>query len=507
MSIFRGGIHIVLIISCWLLLSCTFASEGQSTLISETTVIDIHSGVKTDADILIVDDKIAAIKPPGQLTANKDPRLKQVTVIDASGKYAIPGLWDMHVHLTFISALEPTLSHYFIANGVTSVRDMGGELESIIAFRNHAEQPSVIAPHIWIAGPLIDGSPRVFGGHKPHLSEVSIAVDTPEEAIELVDELAARGVDVIKPYELLRPEVFTALVKRAHDHGLPVFGHIPTRMTLEEAVAAGIDGVSHLRGIDYSCALTPKATQAKRIAIVEQGIKEDAVGRDVMSAVRKAVGSVALEQAIEHKNPQACQALINGLGKEAIWQEPTLASAAIVRAISEDNIASWMQALETLPAFYRYEKLQLLTRWRNSKAVPLWLKKYQWQLETVEQLHRLGAGILAGTDAPTHLQLPGSSLHDELEALVTAGLSPLEALQAATINGARFFKVEDKQGAIQVGRLADIVLLNADPIENISNTRDIDTVITRGQVLNRAKLNKLLSNARGQLTLENKSRF
>lgn len=496
MTIFRNSVHVLLIIGCWLLLGCTSANKDQSTLISQVTVIDIHSGVKAVSDILIIDDKIVAIKPPGQLRPDKDPRLKRATVIDAKGKFAIPGLWDMHVHLTFIPALEPTISQYFIANGVTSVRDMGGELESIIAFRNNAEQPSVIAPRIWIAGPLIDGSPKIFDGHKPHLPDVSVAIDTPEDAVALVDQLAARGVDFIKPYDLLRPDVFTALVKRAQHHDLPVFGHIPTRMTLEEAVAAGIDGVSHLRGIDYSCALAPKATQAKRTVIVEQRINENALGREVMSAVRKAVGAEALEQAIENKNSQACKALINWLGKES-WQEPTLTSAALVKAISEDNISHWSQAVETMPEFFRQEKLKLLTRLRNSKALTLWSKKYQWQLETVGKLHRSGARILAGTDAPTYLQLPGYSLHDELEALVAAGLSPLEAIQAATINGARFFTVDDKQGAIQVGNLADIVLLNSDPLENIHNTRDIDTVISRGQVLNRHKLDELLRNAAG----------
>jgi imidazolonepropionase-like amidohydrolase len=493
-----------LIVSCIALccfmfvLSANSATEkASSVLISNVTVIDIYTGNKTLSDIVIAGDQIVDLKRHGDLTVTKDQRIKNATVIDATGQYAIPGLWDMHVHMTYIPELKHSISHYFIANGVTSVRDMGGVLNEIIAFRENAKRQDVIAPRIWLTGPLLDGSPVVFdggefGGHK--LSAMGMAVDTPEKAINTVDNLKARGIDLIKTYELLRPEVFVALVKRAHELGLPVMGHIPTRMTIEEAVAAGLDGIAHMKGVDYGCARDPKSIRAERVAIVEKGTKEGMRGIEILSMISKDVEEKAMMQAITRENSPQCQSLIKLLGQQKIWLTATLVQRSLINAIKEDHLSDWYRDLGYMPEFLQQKKQNLLDLMRAENPSQEG-EKYYWQFNILKQLHQSGARILIGTDAPTFLFLPGFSVHDELKALVKAGLSPLEALQAGTINGAKFFGVDNAQGSISVGKVADIVLLNADPLSQISNTRKIDTVISRGRVLDRKALDSLLEQA------------
>lgn len=487
------------------LLAVSEAQANTSLIITNTIVINIRNGEKTAADILITGDRITDIQPHGTFSHTNNKRLKNAKVIDATGQYAIPGLWDMHVHLTKSPELQDKISALFIANGITSVRDLGAEVDDILAFQQRVNQPGAIAPKIWSAGPLFDGVPPIFDG-KPGVSAheydpaISTPVATPEAAVALVDKLAENGFKLIKPYETLRPAVFSAMVKRAHEHDLPVDGHIPMRMTILEAIDAGLDGVQHLKGVDYGCAHNPQALKEERLAILDQAGK-NARGVDLFVAVFTNVVTKALAQ----QDSDRCDALIQTFVERSIWHTPTLSTEAFL-FMSDSELMAWHETLKYLPIPFQTQAkaIQAKLSGATSASTPnsekmlasinVMKNKYSWKRNTIKKMHQAGVQFLAGTDTPT-LLVPGFSLHDELRVLVTqGGLSSLAVLQAATLNPAKFFNIEDKQGAIETGKIADIILLNADPLADISNTRKINTVIARGQVFDRLALDTLLAN-------------
>lgn len=470
----------------------SFHRISADLLISNATVIDIETGDKTTKDIFISGDHITAVLPHNSDIFNKYS--ESMSVIDASGQYAIPGLWDMHVHLTKPGPLVDTSSALYIANGVTSVRDMGGVLKDILAFREISKQPGSIAPQIWIAGPMIDGVPVVFDGvnEKPAMA---IGISSPADAIVQIDKLAAQGVDFIKVYETLRPEVFSAIVAQARVNGLPVDGHIPMRMTVTEAVAAGQAGIAHMKGVDYGCARDPAALKAERVALLDAAAG-NATGQDLALKVF----SLVVPKAMAQQNEERCNALIQYFATRGTWHTPGLSTEHLLVGDS-GYIAQWREGLKYLPSVAQKEKeaAELFRqKLRNGEITgtiadfgKILLNKHDWKFELVWKMHQAGVPLLAGTDAP-YMLLPGFGLHMELAALVKAGLSPLHALQTATINGARFFGVEDTQGSVVPGKRADILLLSADPLLDINNTRKIETVILQGRLLNRETLNNLL---------------
>lgn len=426
-----------------------------------------------------------AVQPHGEMVIDK---LKGASVIDAHGQYAIPGLWDMHTHLTFHPSLNDRISTFHIANGITSVRDLGGVLDDVLAFRRQAQQPHAVAPYIWLAGPLLDGSPPMFDGSpESHGPAMSLAVDTPEEAVRQVDALVDHGINVIKPYSMLRPEVFSAIVKRAHQRGLKVAGHIPYRMTVRQAVEAGIDNIEHLSNINFDCAHNAQGLIDERIAILAAPHKN-------VHAAKRALYPV-FYKSLANQDQAQCDALIRTLVDKNIWVTPTIHTGTFrMRRLYEPY---WLDESRYLPEPLR---TQWKKRWVNLKVPlkatqdkPFDINTYgKWAEQTVKQMHAAGVKFLAGSD-PVGIRLPGFSLHDELRALVLAGVTPLAALQAATLHPAQFFEVDNQQGSIAVGNVADIVLLDADPLADISNTRKINTVILRGKVLDRKTLDGLLA--------------
>ena len=470
------------------------AQKSPAIVIANATVIDIHTGTKATRDILIQEDRIVDIQPQGTLDSQYRQSSKTVTVIDATGQYAIPGLWDMHVHMNYILELEDNwMAPLFIAQGVTSVRDMGGELDRILALQQQLNRPRVVAPQLWIAGPVVDGSPSVFSGRgfaKGYPVMPKTPVDTPQAAIKFVDKLAASGVHFIKPYEMLRPEVFSAMAKRAHHHGLLVDGHVPQRMTISEAIAAGMDGVVHMKGVDYGCSRDPQALRAERLSILNQA-DETETGEHLWTRVI----NEAVPKAMAKQDSDRCDALIQLFVKKGTWHTPGLSSEAFLSKPAKEIFE--YEALQYMPSVAQERKRAQYGRLKggggeHAHMAQAMISKYRWKQQLIKKMHQAGVKLLAGTDAPA-LLLPGFGLHDELGALVQAGLSPLAALQTATINPAQFFNVQSEQGSIEVGKLADLVLLNTDPLADINNTRNINTVIARGRVFNRPALDALLN--------------
>lgn len=450
--------------------------------ISGAAVIDVRTGRMRVSDILVRDGRIVEVSKKG---AKRAPVGAQV--VDATGRYAIPGLWDMHLHLAAVPEMDADrVLTLLLVNGVTSVRDTGGPLEKVLAIRKRVNEETTPAPRVRVAGPIIDGSPPVHHSSSSDAEGSSMTADTPQEAVRFVDTFAERGVDFIKSYEMLRPEVFSALVKRAHEHHLLVTGHIPLSMTTPQALDAGIDGIEHIRGMEFDCAKDPQRLLAERIQILDEH------GSDEGSALRRRVHATVRPEAFAEQDQARCAALIREFVRKGTWHTPTLHIVAF-RALRYYERPEWKEALRYLPKSLEQTWRDRLVEYTDDSKYTEWKTQGDWAIEVIGQMYRAGVRLMAGTDAPGLIFMPGFTLHDELDALVRAGLPPLAALQAATVNPARFFDVEAELGSIQAGKLADIVLLDADPLADIDNTRRINTVISKGRVYDRAALDAMLA--------------
>ena len=380
------------------------------------------------------------------------------------------------------------VSGLFIGNGVTSVRDMGGKLEDITAFRDKANQPNAVAPHVWIAGPIIDGSPPIMKEEPQFdMPDISVTVDSPEEARVLVDELVKHGIDFIKGYEMLRPDVFRALIKQAQNYDLQAAGHLPIRMTIPEVLAAGPYDIQHLggvcSGIKYECALNSEKIFSDKVAILENRGEED--GAELMMKILSSV-PVDTNQSSVEKRAELIQLFV----ENNTWHTPTLVNGIGFRLLGLERDEKWLSAFGCLSQ----ERQKIVQTFREKEITNTHDDtEKKWTLETVGLMHKAGVKFLAGTDCPASpYYTPGLALHYELRAMVLAGLSPLEALQTATINPAKFFDISDECGSIEVGKIADIVLLEADPLADINNSHTIAAVILRGRVFDQQALDKIL---------------
>jgi imidazolonepropionase-like amidohydrolase len=456
------------------------AARADLTLLRGASVVDVNGEQDGVRDILLRDGRIEAVGPRGEIDVPAG-----TSTVDADGLYAIPGLWDMHVHVTGVPEIEDRIFALLVANGITSVRDMGGLLEPVLAARERSKKPGAIAPRLFIAGTIIDGTPPVYSGGG--VKETSVVADTPEEAIARVDRLAAAGVDMIKPYEMLRPEPFRALVERADYHGLPATGHVPIHMTVGQTLDAGLDGIEHLRGIEFDCAENPEKLLEERTAMMDAH-EGDSGGYEL----RRSVHATVRPKALAHQDPERCAALIRRFVDAGTWHTPTLHFLGF-RALGLYRNPDWLKTYRYLPPDLQERRLALLKEFTDETKYVEWADHGRWAVDILGRMHDAGVKILAGTDSPGFIFMPGFTLHDELEALVTAGLSEREALKAATASPAEFFNVSDDTGSIEAGKRADLVLLEADPLEDIRNTRRIAAVVIEGRVIDRQGLDALLA--------------
>lgn len=452
-------------------------------LIQNVTIIDPIAGETRNQDILIGNGTIAAIGDHGSIAT-----LVPVDTLDGTGKFLIPALWDAHVHLTFDKQIGNAALPLFIANGITRVRDTGGLLSEILLVQEVAKERGPEAPAIYFAGPLIDGMPRVYDGTPARFPNISKGASTTEDAERIVDELAAAGASLIKSYEMLRPDVFRALVARAAERGLPVTSHIPLSMDAEAVISAGVKGMEHLRNIGLACSNKSEFLLAERQAMLRDGAHEEG------STLRSSIHAAQRPIAFGSQDAERCTAVINALGAAKVFQTPTLALN------TRGALRQFLEPQQREP--FRHLPKNVRNRWNavaegtaDTPIDPAYVAFADWSLGMVAQLHEAGVPIMAGTDTPIGLLAPGFSLHLEMEMLVKAGLSPQEALASATLHPAEFFGLDNDMGTIAVGKSSELILLTANPLEDITNTRTIDTVVTRDTVLDRTKLDEMLENA------------
>lgn len=446
-------------------------------LVKNATLIDVKNGAKSINDILIRGDKVHRVAIAGSLEVQAG-----MSVVDATGRYVIPGLWEMHTHLTAWPDV-PTrqMSALFVAAGVTNVRDMGARLEDILAFRQESARMDA-APRVWFAGPFINSAPD-YGSH------MSVTADTPEQARHLVNDLAKVGIHFVKPYEMLKPDVFEAIVKRAQELNLKASGHVPTRMTIAEVLEMTPYDIQHLggtcSGMRYDCACSPHLRD-ERVAFLSA--REDSATSGIHLFVDL---ETSLKTTFRDQDRGKREQLIQLFVDKKTWHTPTLSCGVHLRDLGLENSTDRQEPFRYLPKGHVDTWRKNMAEWQH-----IFDKRYEWgpwQMETVGEMFRAGVPFLAGTDCPAYHEFaPGFALHFEMVSLVKAGLSSLAALQSATINPARFFDVESEYGSIEPGKYADMLLLNADPLEDINHTRRIDSVILSGRPFDRGSLDRIL---------------
>jgi len=405
------------------------ASQKNLIAFTHVTVIDATgSPPQADMTVTVRGNRIVQL---AKTTGRPLPRAAHI--VNCKGKFLIPGLWDMHGHL---STATETAFPLMIMNGVTGVRDMGGDLRQIDRWRFEIVRGQRLGPHIVRAGPFVDGP-------KPGVP-YRLTVTNAAEARRAVDQLKARGVDFIKVHNGLSRESFFAVADEARKVGLPLAVHLPSGLwTLPKG-----DGVSIAEASDAG------AASIEHIEILQES-----------ALYRRGHTAKTEEEAYAENFGSAGAELFAKLVKNKTWYVPTLV------------------------AYYKGFVL-----WGDDKKEIAERRKDLANLIALtEAMHRAGVQIMAGSDFSDWALVPGVDLHNELGLLVEAGFSPIEALQAATIKPAQFLHQADSLGTIEKGKIADMVLLNANPLEDISHTRMIDSVILNGRLIPVSKMLKRLT--------------
>lgn len=467
---------LALMVAAFVVAACSEEPAMRGTAITDVTVIDAVNGVREHQTVVFDGDEIIAVTgadaifpPPAQ-------------TINGTGKYLIPGLWDMHVHLTYIDAFTAPMPAMFLAYGITSVRDTGGLISKMQPVIKKMRAPGAVAPRVFFSGPLLDGTFVVYDGNsRPEIGTQNANI---EMAAEKVQALKEAGVDFIKIYEMVSPDVFAALVKAGQENGFPIAAHVPLSMLASQA-GPSVDSMEHLRNVELDCASNSAELYEERLSRLKN---DDGISG---YALRSSMHSAQRVPAINNYDEERCDRTIASL--KSTIQVPTLRLVSYPLRSSYDH-PDWNKALTQVPASLKEDWETATAEWLANKE-PQDTTFAEWSLSLVGRMHDQGVPIGAGTDTPIARALPGYSLHTELERLVEAGLEPIEALKSATVRPAEFFSLQAEMGTIDVGMRADLVLLDADPLEDISNTRRVAMVVSKGLVLTREQLDETLSRA------------
>ena len=451
------------------------APESVDLAIRNVTVIDAVNPVRRNHTVLIDDGRIIDI-----VDSNTAPETPASEQIDANGQYLIPGLWDFHVHFTFDKRFTDAMAGLFLYHGITNVRDTGGLLEDLLPVVDSLRSAGSNAPNIWYSGPLLDGKDVVYDG--VNFPGLGIANPTPEAARANIAEIHAAGASFLKIYEMVTPEVFAAIVEEAGARNLPIDGHVPLSMRARD-VAPQVQSLEHLRNYEMDCVSDPDLWLAARQAELAN------VANEPGNVLRSRLHTLQRLTAITNEDPLVCSETTEAL--KATITVPTLRMNSMDLYVPFDR-DDFDRAMDLIPASVSEE-------WRNARDALAASEESvdttfaEWSLRRTGELHLAGAPIAAGTDTPIGWSIPGYSLHTELEQYVEVGMTPLEALHSATVKPAEFFGLENEMGQIMAGFLADAVLLSADPMDDIRNTRSIEAVIHQGKLLPRAHLTRLVT--------------
>lgn len=440
--------------------------KGKNNLIiQDVTIVDVKTGKLTPKQsIVITGNKITRIDDSVDIDVPDDAR-----IIKATGKYVIPGLWDMHVHMEhFMDSAVPLL----LANGVTGVREMGTSLNHVKLTQN-MHNKGTLMPRIVYSGKVANTFPNEEApGHHFNLK-------TEAEARKAVQLLKQHKVDHVKMYTNISDKLYAVVLDEAKKQKLPVAGHLPLTIRADKASNDGMRSFEHLHGMHI-------ATASQKSGLFNQFVKEVATGaldRDHLRYYDYEIKAAAYYSAGDS------QKLYETFKQNETYQVPTMVTMTSVNKPTPDQRIKYVA-----PSIQKQWLTGIKRTQSNKREVKLLNQMVQINSDLIRKMNQAGVPIMAGSDA-TYM-MPnlyyGFSLHEELQLLVKAGLSPLQALQSATINPARYLDNEENQGTVEEGKLADLVILDANPLTDIHNTTRIHAVVMNGHLLDQTKIKSMI---------------
>lgn len=461
-----------------------YAASDGAILIRNVTVIDVQGGrLAANRDVIVQGDRIASVQAGGKAQAPKSAR-----VIDGTGKFLMPGLWDFHVHVFSMPGEEDLALPMYIINGVTGIRDAGAlrklpHMQKVAAAIERGER---VGPRIVLAGAMIDGPP----GSWPE----QMVARNAEEGRARVRESKAAGWAFVKSYSLLSEETYLAIADEAKRQHLPLYGHVPESVTLQVAIDAGHRSIEHFGRITQACSSAEK----KMIAANAEALRSATPMASLMTVM-----AGHNKTTLEHWDEKLCQRVAAQLARAGVAVMPSLMVSDFY--VGKDPAPDDMR-MRSVPNAVRAQWGQ--GDWRrqqmSAELLALAPKSIALDWKTFKLAHDAGVPMLAGTDASyaNPFIFHGYTLHDELARYVQAGLTPQQALMTATANPGRFLGRRDLDGRVGPGQRADLLLLDANPLEDIRATRRINAVIANGRLFDRAALNKLLQDVESKAARE-----
>jgi len=453
------------------------AQSAPPLVLEHVTLIDPDQDhERKDVSVVVSDGRIQRITPSRSF---KTPPGAQI--VSLPGKFIIPGLWDMHTHWGDSERVFPL----FIANGVLGTRNMAAPLEQVLSERSKTANGEMLGPRIFACGPVLEG-PKPFVGN-------AVSIHGPDEARQVVDRLHAAGADFLKTYDGLPRDSYFAVAQEANRIGMPFEGHLPLAIKAKEAVDAG------QKSFEHGAVLEGTSTNEDRVAndpAILRAIEAADQTHDYPSIPETIarMGNLLLDGYSEQK----AAALYRDMAEHHAYICPTLVTERNITFIDDISLQNDPRSQYALPRQLRNWKTEngFLTKYRTPAYIAYRKREYAAILRNLKLAHICGVPILAGTDNGTAYTYPGFSLHDELALLVEAGLSPRESLQTATTNPARFWNLPDGLGTLRAGSEASFVVLAKDPLADIRNTSEIEAVVMKGKLFDRAALDDLLRQAK-----------
>jgi imidazolonepropionase-like amidohydrolase len=452
----------------------TQAAINGAIVIRNVTVVDVQGNkLVANRDVIVRGDRIARLQPRGAAQPPKDAR-----IIDGSGKFLMPGLWDFHVHVFSAAGEEDLALPMYIVNGVTGIRDAGAihKLPQMQAVVNAIERGQRVGPRIVLAGAMIDGPPGSWPGQ--------MVASNAEEGRARVRESKAAGWTFVKSYSLLSEPTYLAIASEARRQGLPLYGHVPESVRLRTAIDAGHRSVEHFGRVTQACT----TAEAKMISANSDALRS----ANPMTALMTVMAGHN-KTTLAHWDEKLCQRVAKQLANARVAVMPSLMVSDFYvgkdPAPDDPRMQSVPKAVRTQWGQGDWRRQQM-----SQELLALAPKSIALDWKTFKLAHDAGVTMLAGTDAAyaNPFIFHGYTLHDELERYVAAGLTAQQALMTATVNPGRFLKRNDLDGRVSVGRRADLVLLDANPLKDIRATRRINAVIANGRLFDRDALDKLL---------------
>jgi imidazolonepropionase-like amidohydrolase len=477
------------------------AKPTPPLVITGVTVIDCTGAApQQDMTVILTGDRITEIGKTGKVAVPEGAQ-----VLKAEGKFLIPGMWDMHAHI------EKEFLPQFVANGVTGVRHMfsrpgvpGLPSPNVREWQKDIEAGKVVGPRIVATTQMLDG----LNGRAPVIPGSAVAVRTPDEARAAVAQMKKNGEEFLKVYPFLTPEAFFAILDEAAKGPtkLAVAGHVPHAVSAADASDRGMKCFEHCYGVLFSCSKDEARLRKELVAIMaEGGMVRDTL--DAAAAWRLQV------KALDSYDDATAAALFKKFVANGTWQVPTLVTRRVWASLDDPKFTddprkrtllprmrlAWgalqAESVVTVRIFGAVVKVKetekrfpILGIWLTARDIEQQRILFEGHLKLVGAMHKAGVKLLAGTDTPVPYCFPGSGVHDELELFVKAGLTPAEALQTATRNPAEYFDRLKDLGTVERGKLADLVLLEANPLDNITNVRKVHAVVQNGRLFEKPAL-------------------